>query len=168
MTQPYQAMCFAREKHKHQKRKYTGNPYSDHLAEVAGIVATVCHHDISISVAWLHDVIEDQGVTHEELKDLFGVAVADGVMWLTDTEEGSRATRKKLACERLSNAPAWIQTVKVADLISNTSSIVQHDPKFAVTYLAEKRQLLSVLKKANPLLLEIAWKQTEAVSKDNI
>lgn len=70
--------------------------------------------------------------------------------------------RDMLACERLSNAPAWIQTIKVADLISNTSSIVQHDPKFAVTYLAEKRQLLSVLKKANPLLLEIAWKQTEA------
>lgn len=37
MTIGYEAMVFAREVHKDQKRKYTGNPYADHLAEVAGI-----------------------------------------------------------------------------------------------------------------------------------
>lgn len=35
------AMTFAREAHAGQARRYTGNPYVDHLAEVAGIVATV-------------------------------------------------------------------------------------------------------------------------------
>ena len=32
---------FAREVHKDQRRKYTNNPYFDHLAEVAGIVSAV-------------------------------------------------------------------------------------------------------------------------------
>ena len=47
-------------------------------------------------------------------------------------------------------------------MISNTSSIVEHDPKFAVVYLEEKRLLLDVLKNADPRLLEIARSQTEA------
>ena len=32
----YEAMMFAREAHKYQVRRYTGNPYVDHLAEVCG------------------------------------------------------------------------------------------------------------------------------------
>lgn len=67
MTLAYRAMMFAREAHKNQKRKYTGNPYADHLAEVAGIVATVDQSEESIAVAWLHDCIEDQDVTPAEI-----------------------------------------------------------------------------------------------------
>ena len=37
----FEAMSFAKSVHAGQVRKYTGNPYTDHLAEVAGIVATV-------------------------------------------------------------------------------------------------------------------------------
>ncbi|KCB25989.1 hypothetical protein L544_3266 [Bordetella hinzii OH87 BAL007II] len=47
----------------------------------------------------------------------------------------------------------------MADLISNTSSIVQHDPKFAEVYLEEKRLLLDVLTKADHRLLKIARSQ---------
>jgi (p)ppGpp synthase/HD superfamily hydrolase len=35
MQLAYEAMMFAREVHKVQRRKYTNNPYADHLAEVA-------------------------------------------------------------------------------------------------------------------------------------
>ena len=34
----FSAMLFAREVHKDHKRKYTGNPYADHLAEVEGLM----------------------------------------------------------------------------------------------------------------------------------
>jgi GTP diphosphokinase / guanosine-3',5'-bis(diphosphate) 3'-diphosphatase len=155
----YGAMLFAREKHKDQVRKYTGNPYSDHLAEVAGIVATVAPFgsmSLIISVAWLHDCVEDCDVTGEEIKSLFGVEVAQGVMALSDLEQGSRSERKAASSERLSQADGWIQTIKCADLISNTSSIVMHDPKFAAVYLEEKRQLLSVLTKADRRLHSLA------------
>ena len=43
MNDAFYAMDFARQAHAGHRRKYTGNPYSDHLAEVAGIVATVDH-----------------------------------------------------------------------------------------------------------------------------
>jgi len=154
----HDAMLFAMDAHKGQRRKYTGEPYWKHLAEVAGIVATVFQDDdYPAAVAWLHDCVEDQGVTYDDLADEFGVKVADAVMLLSDLEEGNRETRKRLSRERLANAPSWVQTVKVADLISNTGSIVQHDPAFATVYLAEKRELLKVLTKADHGLLEVAW-----------
>lgn len=166
----YDAMMFAREVHKDQTRKYTGNPYTDHLAEVCGIVATVAHEfmghhlDAAYATAWLHDCIEDQGVSYGDLYFQFGALVADGVQALSDTEQGSRTTRKALARSRLAGAPPWVQTIKCADLISNTASIVQHDPKFAVTYLEEKRLLLDVLTKADPRLLKLAREQAGPIA----
>lgn len=167
-------MFFAREVHENQRRKYTNNPYIDHLAEVAGIIATVTdwdriHPEVMIATAWLHDCMEDQGVTTDRLcQYLYGSssateveAVVRGVWFLSDLEEGNRATRKQLSRDRLGGAPGWVQTIKVADLISNTSSIVMHDPKFAVTYLEEKRLLLDVLTKADPRLLQIARNQVQ-------
>jgi (p)ppGpp synthase/HD superfamily hydrolase len=105
----------------------------------------------------LHDCIEDQQVNSVYLDAHFGPVVADGVGWLSDLEQGNRESRKRQSRERLSHAPGWIQTIKCADLISNTSSIVQHDPKFAITYLEEKRLLLQVLTKADRRLWQLAW-----------
>lgn len=157
----YRAMLFAREVHKNQRRKYTGNPYADHLAEVAGIVATVDSCDYVIATAWLHDCREDQGATGEEIENRFGMRVAVGVALLSDFETGNRAERKAAGRERLASAPGWIQTIKVADLISNTPSIVMHDPKFAKTYLEEKRLLLEMMTKADKRLVSIARAQTD-------
>jgi (p)ppGpp synthase/HD superfamily hydrolase len=113
-----------------------------------------------IAVAWLHDCVEDCGVELQEIEDRFGTTVAIGVSGLSDVEQGNRAERKAASRERLSMCSGWIQTIKCADLISNTSSIVMHDPKFAETYLEEKRLLLAVLTKADPRLRELALKQS--------
>lgn len=166
----YEAMIFARQVHRAQQRKYTGNPYIDHLAEVAGIVSTIARDDEEddpfidsermIAVAWLHDCIEDQGVTAYDLAQKFGVVVSAGVSALSDMEQGNRAERKAASRIRLAAVPGWVQSIKCADLISNTSSIVMHDPKFAVTYLEEKRLLLDALTKADPRLLAMARAQT--------
>jgi guanosine-3',5'-bis(diphosphate) 3'-pyrophosphohydrolase len=156
MSISYEAMIFARQVHKDQKRKYTGNPYSDHLAEVAGIVSTVLTDEKAIAVAWLHDCVEDQGVSLDFIDEVFGFDVAVGVSGLSDMEQGNRAERKAASRARLAACSGWIQTIKCADLISNTSSIVMHDPKFAVVYLEEKRLLLEVLTKADPRLLSMA------------
>lgn len=165
MTLAYDAMMFAREVHKDQVRKYTGNPYVDHLAEVSGIVATVMNQQLYvtpgslIAISWLHDSIEDQGVTLHQLTGLFGETVARGVLLLSDLEKGNRKERKQASRDRLSAAPGWIQSIKCADLISNTSSIVKHDPEFAKVYLEEKRLLLEVMTKADHRLRALAMSQ---------
>jgi guanosine-3',5'-bis(diphosphate) 3'-pyrophosphohydrolase len=162
IAEAYKAMRFAMEAHKNQKRKYTGDPYFLHLAEVAGMVATIysnypgIQNDHPVAVAWLHDVLEDCEVTMNDLMSHFPVPIAFGVSALSDLEEGNRETRKRLSRERLSKQPKWIQDIKVCDLISNTSSIVQRDPEFAKVYLREKELLLEVLTKADAGLIEIA------------
>jgi (p)ppGpp synthase/HD superfamily hydrolase len=105
--------------------------------------------------------VEDTAVTIGLIREEFGDEVAALVAWLTDVEEGNRATRKRLACERLARAPREAQTVKLADLVSNTRTIVAYDPNFAPVYLKEKRDLLAVLTKGDPGLHERARTQIE-------
>ena len=157
MTLSYKAMSFAMEKHKHHSRKYTGNPYWTHLAEVAGLVSTFYKEDHILSAAWLHDTLEDTNATREELTSIFGEEIMQMVLSLSDMENGNRTERKQLSRERLSKTPSYVQDIKVCDLISNTSSIMHHDPKFAKVYLEEKKLLLDVLTKANKELLKLAY-----------
>ncbi len=152
-----EAMKFAAEVHKDQKRKFTGNPYFNHLSEVAGIVRTVqSTSDIVQASAWLHDSIEDQGISGDEIERRFGWLVRTAVESLSDLETGTRAERKRLSRERMAAKPGWIQDIKVADIISNCSSVRIHDPEFASIYLQEKRLMLDVLQSANPDLLKFA------------
>jgi (p)ppGpp synthase/HD superfamily hydrolase len=145
-----------------QKRKYTGEPYIVHPTEVAAIVAEAGGTDEMVAAAFLHDVVEDTGVTLEDLQNEFGPDVANLVSWLTDVsrpEDGNRRVRKAIDRAHSAEAPAEAQTVKVADLISNSTTILKFDPGFAKVYLEEKRQLLEVLTKADPALLERARPQ---------
>lgn len=145
-----------------QKRKYTGEDYIVHPREVHDIVCTVTHSIAMRMAALLHDVLEDTKVTYGLLHETFGLEVADMVLWLTDVskpEDGNRSTRKAIDRQHLSAAPGDVQTIKAADLIANTRSILAYDKGFAVTYLDEKRQLLDVMVRADPILVTRARAQ---------
>jgi (p)ppGpp synthase/HD superfamily hydrolase len=105
-----------------------------------------------VAAAWLHDVVEDTGCTFTDIHMAFGIDIATLVGWLTDVskpEDGNRAVRKAIDRAHTAEAPAEAQTIKLADLISNSKSIMQHDPAFAKTYLAEKRLMLEVMTKGD-------------------
>lgn len=145
-----------------QKRKYTGEDYIVHPREVAELVEKAGGSSEMIQAAWLHDVVEDTGVEIEVIRAIFGEEVAMMVDGLTDKskpEDGPRAIRKMIDRARLASQPPEVQTIKLADLCSNTKSIVEHDPKFAKVYLAEKASLLDVLKAGNPWLWNRANQQ---------
>ena len=61
-------------------------------------------------------------------------------------------------------ASARAQTIKLADLINNTSSIVKHDTKFAKVYLREKALLLDVLTRGDITL----WRQAKDLLDQSI
>ena len=157
----YEAMQFARQIHKDQKRKYTNEPYSGHLGEVAGIVGAVTDNPDALATAWLHDTVEDQHADLRVIAQRFGEQVAKGVEALSDVETGNRKERETASRQRLHAAAPWIQTVKVADIISNSSAIALHDPGYAPKYLAEKRAMLAVLDQADARLVEIALGQMQ-------
>ncbi len=144
-----------------QLRKYTNEPYIVHPKQVAAFVETAGGTPEMIAAAWMHDVLEDTSVTPEVMRAEFGDEVTDLVLWVTDVskkEDGNRATRKAIDRQHISSAPAEAQTIKLADLISNSRSIMQHDPEFARVYLEEKRLLLEVMTKGDPTLMAEARK----------
>ena len=146
----HKALEFATVAHAGQKRKYTGEDYIVHPIEVMEIVKTV---------ALLHDVVEDTNVSLEDIRLSFGNDVADLVFWLTDVsklKDGNRATRKSLDRAHIANASPDAMTIKLADLISNTVSIMEYDANFAKVYLKEKKLLLEVLTKGNDELMKTA------------
>lgn len=151
-----------------QLRKYTNEPYIVHPMYVASIVASVPHTEAMVCAGLLHDVLEDTQVPEAVLRQEFGDEVTDLVVWLTKVEvPGNRQVRKAAELERLAEAPAEAQTVKLADMIANTSSIVEHDPKFAVVYLEEKRLLVERLTKGDPILRELAQRTIVGNAKED-
>ncbi len=153
------ALKFATIAHADQKRKYTGKPYIVHPIEVMQIVSTVEHDEAMLAAALLHDVVEDTDIDLDTIRDVFGDDVASLVDDLTDVskpEDGNRKVRKALDREHSAQASARAQTIKLADLISNSSDILENDPKFAKVYLAEKELLLEVLTEGDASLRERA------------
>lgn len=70
------ALEYCKEKHKNQKRKYTGEPYYVHPIEVMTIVKSVDHNESMLIAALLHDTVEDTDATLGEISLLFGQEVA--------------------------------------------------------------------------------------------
>lgn len=128
-----------------QKRKYTFEPYIVHPADVVEIVKTIPHTEAMLAAAWLHDVVEDTHITLSELRDEFAGEIYELVYWLTNVSkpsDGNRATRKEMDRIHLSCAPAEAQTIKLGDIISNSRTILIHDPNFAKVYVPEKIALV--------------------------
>lgn len=168
MNQPMMtAQAFGRQAHDsiEQVRKYTGEPYWVHTESVANLVTSFGGTVEMVTAALFHDILEDvfplDSYYNEELiRTLYGEKVASLVVELTDTftKENypnlGRKERKQGERERLAKASNEAKLIKLCDLIDNTKSIVEFDPKFARTYLQEKSALLPLLR--NPYTEE-AW-----------
>ncbi len=76
------AYDYIMEKHAGQKRK-SGEPYTNHLIWVAYILATLQTGPATITAGLLHDVMEDCGVSHEEMVDQFGEEITSLVEGVT-------------------------------------------------------------------------------------
>src|SRR5271165_1178469 len=99
------AARFAAEKHAHQRRKgLAGEPYVNHLIEVAQLVAGSSDVlDTNLVMAGLlHDTIEDTGTTAEELERAFGSDITALVVEMTDDKSLPKEVRKERQVE---NAP---------------------------------------------------------------
>lgn len=76
------AYKFAEEKHRGQFRK-SGDPYISHCLYVAYILSKLQVGPKTICVGLLHDTIEDTDTTYDDIKNLFGIEIADLVEALT-------------------------------------------------------------------------------------
>jgi (p)ppGpp synthase/HD superfamily hydrolase len=125
------AARFAAEKHARQKRKgLAGEPYVNHLIEVAELIAeSTDPFDTNLVIAGLlHDTIEDTGVTAGELAQRFGDDVAGLVLEATDDKSLPKETRKALQVQTAPLKSPRAQTLKLADKVSNLRAILASPP----------------------------------------
>ena len=152
---------YAYEGHNGQSRK-SGEPYITHPTAVAELLR-LNYKDTTEDMymaALLHDTVEDTDATHEEIARFFGDKVSELVRGLTDVskpEDGNRATRKAIDRDHIAQGSKEVQTIKVFDLIHNTESIREHDPKFWEVYKLEKQDLLNVMTKVDPEIKQLGW-----------
>lgn len=77
------ALSMAREAHKGQVDKAGRDYFRFHLIKVAKIVKERGGSDDAVTVAILHDILEDTDVTYRKLALQFGMVITDAVYELT-------------------------------------------------------------------------------------
>lgn len=100
------AADFAARRHTHQRRKgEAAEPYFNHLAHVAALLAEAGADANLVAAGYLHDTIEDQEVRHAELVEAFDLDVADLVAYVTDDKRLPKDRRKRLQVEHAPQLP---------------------------------------------------------------
>ncbi len=125
------ALDFAARKHTAQRRKGVAHePYINHLAEVAFLLAQATGgRDLNLVLAGLlHDTIEDTATSHAELAEEFGCEVADLVREVTYDRSLPKEERKRLQVLTVPQKSRKAKMIKMADKISNLESILCSPP----------------------------------------
>ncbi|WP_431283115.1 HD domain-containing protein [Humitalea sp. 24SJ18S-53] len=129
------ATLFAARVHAtHTRKGEAGEPYVNHVIEVAAILAEAGAPRIAILAGLLHDTVEDSDedpdpITHERLVAEFGTDVADVVAEATDDKSLPKETRKALQVRNAPKKTDAAKMLKLADKISNLRAIAAAPPK---------------------------------------
>ena len=108
-----EAIAFAVKAHDGMRRKKSDVPYILHPMEAAVIVSTMTSDQNLIAAAVLHDVVEDAGVTIEEIEEKFGSRVRELVECETENKR-----------EDLPPSDTWrIRKEESLDVLKNTDDI---------------------------------------------
>ncbi len=125
------AIIFAVKAHAGTERRGKGFPYIVHPMEAVEIVSTITPDQELLAAAVLHDVVEDTGISADDLRREFGDRIADLVVAESDvftegvSEEDSWHARKRAAIERLSRASRDAKIVAMGDKLSNMRAIAR-------------------------------------------
>ena len=125
------ALDFAARKHIDQRRKGArAEPYLNHLAEVARLLAEATGGDdpALVIAGLLHDTLEDTATSRAELVAAFGTDVADLVAEVSDDKSLASAERKRLQIEHAASRSARAKLIKIADKTSNLRGIATSPP----------------------------------------
>lgn len=130
------AYDFAKEAHTGQKRS-SGEDYFIHPCAVVEILANFGFDSSTVIAAFLHDVLEDTPVTHDELKEQFGDEIVELVEGVTKLDKLQFVNREEAQAENFRKIfvamakDLRVIIIKLADRLHNMRSL---------QYLPEEKQ----------------------------
>ena len=176
-----QAIAFAVKAHDGMRRKKSEAPYILHPMEAAVIVGTMTDDQHLIAAAALHDVVEDAGITIEEIGEKFGARVKELVASETEDKRADLPPaetwriRKEESLQVLKNTEdLGVLMVWLGDKLANMRSIYrewkrdgdamwqrfnQHDPKEQAWYYR------SIAKLTERLSQTSAWLEYQTLTE---
>ena len=108
-----EAIVFSTKAHDGMRRRKSDLPYILHPTEVGAIIGTMTNNQEVIAAGILHDVVEDAGITMEEIGETFG----ERVMALVSSETENKR-------EELPPEETWrIRKEETLEILKNTDDI---------------------------------------------
>lgn len=123
-----QALEFAAIKHQGQFRKHPTKkiPYISHPAKIGIMLARAGYDDEVVAAGILHDVVEDCGVSLDELSNMFSPRVAGLVDQVSEPgKELSWDIRKEAYRAKLETADKGALAIAAADHLHNLESLAE-------------------------------------------
>ena len=125
-----EAIVFSTMAHDGMRRRKSDAPYILHPMEVGAIVGTMTDNQEVIAAGILHDVVEDAGITIEEIGEKFGARVKELVASETENKreelppEETWLIRKKESIEKLrTTGDIEVLMLWIGDKLSNIRAI---------------------------------------------
>jgi len=144
------AYSFAERAHAGHRR-LSGEPYITHPLAVAKILADLEQGPTTIAAALLHDVVEDVGVSTQELVSLFGEEIARLVEGVTKLSQLSFVSREERQAENFRKMfvamgeDFRVMVIKLADRLHNMQTLQYLSPQKQRETALETREIFAPL-----------------------
>lgn len=102
-------------------------PYEKHLDDVVAVMERFGFSGKFIVAAYLHDTMEDNGLSFKKIAQYFGIEVAEMVFSVSDEAGRTREEKKLKTLPKTALCPDGI-TLKLADRIAN----IEHGGKISM------------------------------------
>lgn len=148
------AWKFAEKSHAGVVRKFTGDPYFEHVRKVFKLVKKVDTRESLGCAALLHDTLEDcyPQVTYEILVEEFGEEIANLVKELTSKEDLIEVMGKaEYLLDKMVTMSNDALIVKLCDRLQNLSDHFTASDKFRQKYYNETKYIMEGLKEYRQL-----------------
>lgn len=159
------AFNYAKKAHRKVNQKYDNQDYFDtHVLLVLKYCLSFLHilphgkWHIAIAIALLHDCIEDCRLTFNDIKNNFGVEVAEGVYALSNEKGRTRAERANAKYYRGIRNTNLAIYVKLCDRMANVFYSKNAGSSMFKTYQKEDEHFVSALKGTLTLFGKLSYK----------
>lgn len=134
-------------------------PYEKHLDDVVDVLKRFGFSGKFIIAGYLHDTMEDDGLSYKNISNYFGEEVAEIVYCVTDEFGRNREEKKKKTLPKTATNPDAI-IVKLADRIAN----IEHGGKVEM-YNKEFYKFKEILLPNSPYEATRMWDYLEVLLK---